>query len=118
MLLTSGREKERKERKEKDEEGVDLNDGCLEGPERKHWRIMRDRHDKLIDNATNTIETRLGKHVLEYGASLERKKKGPDGVQEAGLSGRELNNWKLFQAVHDKIISTAEKREESKLEPA
>ena len=115
--VTDEWERKRKKRKEKDEEGVDLNDGCLEGPERKHWRIMRSRHDELIDNATNTIETRLGKHVLEYRASLERKKKGPDGVQEAGLSGRELKNWKLFQAVHDKIISTAEKREESKLEP-
>ena len=95
----------------------DVNDGGLQGPEKKHWRIMRNRHDELIHDATKTIDTTLGKHVLEYRASLERKKQGPDGVTEAGLSGRELKSWKMFQKIHDTIIETAEKREDTQLAP-
>lgn len=38
-----------------------------------------------------------------------------DGMVEAGLSGRELKNWKLFQKVHNKIIDDAKPREESHL---
>ena len=49
--------------------------------------------------------------------ALEKKKKGPDGVVECGLSGRELKNWKLFQKVHDNIIKTATNREDTKLAP-
>jgi hypothetical protein len=91
-------------------------DGGLEGPERKHWRIMRDRHDQMIDDATKTIDTELGKHVLEYREALEKKKAGPDGEVEAGLDGRELKNWRLFQKVHDNIIANAKSREDTHLD--
>ena len=109
--------KRKKEQRVEEEKTFDVNDGGLHGPEKMHWRIMRDRHDELIADATKTIDTTLSKHVLEYREALEKKKKGPDGVVECGLSGRELKNWKLFQKVHDNIIKTATNREDTKLAP-
>jgi hypothetical protein len=103
-------------RREQESLDFDVNDGGLKGPEKKHWRIMTQRHDDMIKNASNTVNTRLDKHVLEYRESLERKK-SKDGQVECGLSGRELKNWKLYQKVHDKIIQTATSKEETKLEP-
>jgi hypothetical protein len=89
-------------------------DGGLEGPEKKHWRIMTELHDKLIEDARPSISTRLDHHVLNYREALERKKK-KDGAVEAGLSGRELKNWKLFQKIHDKIVDGATACEDSHL---
>ena len=74
-------------------------DGGLEGPEKKHWKIMSHLHDEMIEDAVATIDTKLDKHVLEYREALEKKKNGPDGEREAGLDGRELKSWKMFQKV-------------------
>ncbi len=92
-------------------------DGGLQGPEKAHWRIMTERHDQMIEAAEATVSTRLDEHVLRYRETLERKKQGPTGAREAGLSGRELTNWRLFREVHNKIIDGAEARETTRLAP-
>ena len=65
---------------------IGAEDGGLEGPEKKHWRIMT-KQRQAHRNARPSISTKLDKHVLNYHEALERKKK-KDGAVEAGLSGR------------------------------
>ena len=74
----------------------------LSGKELKHWKIMLESHNKVVDGAKVLVESKLDPHLKRMRnlakTKLEKKikERQPD---DGGLQGRELEHWKIMRGL-------------------
>ena len=92
----------------------------LSGKELKHWKIMLESHNKVVEGAKVLVEAKLDPHLRRMRnlakTKLNKKIKGRQ-PNDGGLEGKKLEHWKIMRGLHDEIVGTAKSAVQTQHEP-
>lgn len=93
--------------------------GGLEGRELKSWKILMERHARVVSSAGVRVESKLDKHVEKRRKELAKKSRQRfefATASDGGMTGNQLVWWTRQRELHDRVVKSASVRIDTKHE--